>query len=67
METLEQEFARYANDYKKHVIFAKLLSYYRDVNELNMSALEFSNFIHNQLTNVINEGRLDEVYNKIIV
>lgn len=64
--TLEQEFTLYAFNHKKNTIFEKLLSYYRDVNELNMSPVEFINLIETQLAKVIAEGRLDEVYNKII-
>lgn len=47
-------------------IFNKMMKYFDDCNQIEMSRDEFSHIVDIQLAKVITEGRLDEVYNKII-
>lgn len=47
-------------------IFNKMMKYFDDCNQIEMSRDEFSHIVDIQLAKIITEGRLDEVYNKII-
>lgn len=60
--TLHQEL----NLTKMMHIFNKMMQYFDDCNQVEMSKEEFSHIVDIQLAKVITEGRLDEVYNKII-
>lgn len=60
--TLHQEL----NLAKMMHIFNKMMQYFDDCNQVEMSKEEFSHIVDIQLAKVITEGRLDEVYNKLL-
>lgn len=64
--TLEKEFILHSNFHKTMKIFVKMINYYIDCNDCDMSFNQWCEIVDQQLTQVISEGRLDEVYNKII-
>lgn len=60
--TLHQEL----NLAKMMHIFNKMMQYFDNCNQVEMSKEEFSHIVDIQLAKVITEGRLDEVYNKLL-
>ena len=64
--SLEQEVKQYSNMYKGRRVLEKMMQYFEDCNPLEMTKEEFQHIVDVQLAKVIDEGRLDEVYNKII-
>lgn len=70
--TLEKEFKKFADLYKAKAVFEKILQYYRDLNEVDIP--EFCKLPEDKLTyradietvRIIKDGKLDELYNKIL-
>lgn len=70
--TLEQEFSKYSKLYKAKVLFEKALQYYNDLDTVDIPEFckrpEDKNEYKadKEVCRIIEQGDLDEMYNKLI-